>query len=113
MIKIELPIRVISTANAREHWAVKAKRNREHRSAAYYATQGALRKEMLAGNVRGTLTRIGKRRLDDDNLAGAFKAIRDGVADGLGLDDGDPRIEWRYAQEIGREYGIRIEISEG
>ena len=27
-----------------------------------------------------------------------FKATRDGVADWLGVDDGDKRLSWRYAQ---------------
>lgn len=45
-----------------------------------------------------TLARIAPRALDDDNLAFAFKAIRDGVADGLGVRDNDPRVSWRYTQ---------------
>lgn len=46
-----------------------------------------------------TLTRAAPRSLDDDNLAYAFKAVRDGVADGLGVRDNDPRVSWRYAQQ--------------
>lgn len=45
-----------------------------------------------------TLIRIAARALDDDNLAYSFKAVRDGVADGLGVRDNDPRVTWRYAQ---------------
>lgn len=45
-----------------------------------------------------TLTRVAPRALDDDNLAYSFKAIRDGVADGLGVRDNDPRVSWRYEQ---------------
>ena len=48
-----------------------------------------------------TLTRIAPRTLDDDNLAAGFKATRDRVADWLGVDDGDKRLTWRYAQERG------------
>lgn len=44
------------------------------------------------------LTRISPGYLDDDNLRGAFKAHRDGVADWLGIDDRDDRVQWRYAQ---------------
>lgn len=59
-----------------------------------------------------TLTRVGKRQLDDDNLAAAFKSIRDEVAVWLGCGDSpkDP-IEWRYQQEAG-EYAVKIEIEE-
>jgi hypothetical protein len=59
-----------------------------------------------------TLTRIAPRRLDSDNLARSLKAVRDGIADAIGVDDGDPRLEWRYAQEQGavREYAVRVEV---
>ncbi|MBE0568400.1 MAG: hypothetical protein IH577_01830 [Deltaproteobacteria bacterium] len=61
-----------------------------------------------------TLTRIAPRALDTDNLASGLKAIRDGVADALEIDDGSSLIEWRYAQEKGKpgEYAVRVEIQE-
>lgn len=40
-------------------------------------------------------------RLDDDNLVGGCKALRDAIAKSLGLDDGDKRIWWEYSQHIG------------
>jgi hypothetical protein len=48
-----------------------------------------------------TLVRVGKRDLDDDNLAGAFKAVRDGVADWLGINDGSKKLVWKYEQTRG------------
>lgn len=59
-----------------------------------------------------TLTRIAPRALDDDNLRGALKATRDGVADALGIDDRDARVEWRYTQERGnpRTYAVRVTV---
>lgn len=39
--------------------------------------------------------------LDDDNLAGSLKAVRDAIAEWLGLDDRDPRVAWKYAQRRG------------
>ena len=57
-----------------------------------------------------TLVRVGSKALDDDNLAYAFKAIRDGVADALGVKDHDPRVSWAYAQEKG-PYAVRIEVA--
>lgn len=56
-----------------------------------------------------TLTRVGPRTLDTDNLAGALKGVRDGVADALGIDDGDPRITWCYDQRKGT-YGVQIDV---
>jgi hypothetical protein len=65
-----------------------------------------------SGAVAITLTRIAPRVLDTDNLASGLKAVRDGVADALGVNDGSSRLTWRYAQERGkpREYAVRVEI---
>lgn len=59
-----------------------------------------------------TLTRIAPRELDDDNLRGATKSCRDGIADALHIDDRDKRVTWCYAQRRGRvkEYGVEITI---
>ena len=59
-----------------------------------------------------TLTRIGARKLDSDNLARSMKAVRDGIADALGIDDGSDRIEWKYAQEKGK-YAVKVTIELG
>jgi hypothetical protein len=50
--------------------------------------------------------------LDSDNLQASFKNCRDAVADRMDIDDADPRVTWRYAQEKGapKEYAVRIEI---
>lgn len=58
-----------------------------------------------------TLTRIGPGTLDsEDNLAAGFKAVRDGIADALGVNDRHPRLRWFYGQERGgpRVYGARV-----
>ena len=105
---IELPIRTVSGANVREHWAKRAKRARVERYGCYIATPVA----KVPCSVK--LVRIAPRPLDSDNLAISFKACRDGIADRLGVDDGDSRIDWQYAQEKGepKQYAIRIEIEE-
>lgn len=55
-------------------------------------------KGVLALEVR--LTRHAPSKgLDDDNLRSAFKAIRDGIADALRIDDGDRRIRFEYDQK--------------
>lgn len=56
------------------------------------------------------LTRIGQKRLDDDNLRMALKAARDVVAAWLGCDDADPRIRWQYEQRPGYVGGCLIRI---
>lgn len=99
------PVRTQSEANAREHWSKRSKRAAEHRQTAANAVGPLWR-------WRITLTRIAPRKLDDDNLARALKAVRDGVADALGLDDGDERLTWRYAQRKGepKQYAVEVRI---
>jgi hypothetical protein len=59
-----------------------------------------------------TLTRIAPRKLDSDNLNSAFKAMRDGIADWLCVDDGHESVTWVYAQRKGRkgEYAAEVAI---
>lgn len=107
---VDLPIPTISGANAREHWASKARRVEAERGNARVLLVKALRDARLALpplpiDVR--LVRRGIGTLDDDNLRVALKHVRDGLADELGLklnrrghaDDSDARVSWAYAQE--------------
>lgn len=102
---IELPLRIESVANKREHWAVKARRTKAHRLAAL-----AVPAHPLPCVV--TLIRVAPRALDGDNLQSGFKALRDGIADRLGVADNDPRVKWQYAQVRGKakEYAARVRI---
>lgn len=104
---IHLPVRLVSVANLREHWRVRAIRAKGHRQAALMVPK----EPGLPCTV--LLTRIAPRQLDDDNLRSAFKALRDGIADRLGVKDNDPRVRWEYAQERGRpkEYAARVTIT--
>jgi hypothetical protein len=75
------------------------------------------------------MIRLSSRELDDDNLASAFKWIRDELSECLipearktyinargrvqeikGRADSDKRIKWLYGQEKAAFKGIRIEI---
>ena len=114
MSTFTLPMALPSVANLREHWTAKAKRTKAQRSAVLLAMPTrklARERNWLAinGKVVVSLTRISPRELDDDNLASAFKGIRDQVAAQLGLDDRDKRVAWVYAQERGKQ-SVRIEV---
>lgn len=112
MIEVLLPVRTWSEANQRGHWGKRARRAKKQREAARLLVRAARCALPKSGTVAITLTRIGPRVLDSDNLASALKAVRDGVADALRVDDGSSRIEWRYAQERGKpgEYAVRMTI---
>lgn len=111
MITTTIPLRTVSESNAHEHWRVRQRRAKEQRGTTALVMRSLSRPGPLPLVV--TITRIAPRALDSDNLAGSQKHIRDGVADWLGIDDRDPRIEWRYAQERGapKSYAVRIEVS--
>lgn len=102
---ITLPLRLVSALNVREHWRTRARRAKLHRNACI-----AIPKLRTPATV--LMTRLGPRTLDDDNLQGACKHVRDGIADRLGVDDGDGSVSWLYAQERSKEYGVRIHITE-
>jgi len=111
LITTSLPIKLASVANLRMHWAVKAKLAKSHRT----RTRASLMAEAPtppSTPLTVVLTRIAPRRLDSDNLASAFKACRDGVADWLGVDDGHKDIEWVYEQRSAgpKFYAIEVEV---
>lgn len=96
-----IPVKTVSVANKREHWATRARRTRIHRLSAYMAARDAGAYVDPGGKVAVLMIRMGGRVMDDDNLKSALKAVRDGIADALGIDDGDPRITWNYEQAKG------------
>lgn len=117
VLQVELPLRVVSVANLREHWAAKARRTKDHRATVVLVLKSELRKpggDPLVPPFLATLTRIigpRGRALDDDNLRSAFKAVRDGVAQALGVDDGDAsRLRFEYAERRGKEWAVEIRI---
>jgi hypothetical protein len=101
-VKILLPIETLSESNSSEHWRLKHKRHSSQKTCVRMAFR-QVKKIALPATV--TLTRLSPRKLDDDNLVGAFKWIRDSVADCLipglaaGRSDCDPRIKWIYEQK--------------
>lgn len=106
---VELPIKTGSGLNMREHWRKRAKRVKAERTVAMVRT---ISSRIPPLPVVVILTRLSAGTLDDDNLQGAFKAIRDGVADAYGVADNDPRMTWRYDQAKCKrgEFGVRITL---
>lgn len=120
IIRFTLPLEVVSEANQRGHWAKHHKRKQAHRWIACQYTKVWLWTELGGRVCVVTLTRVKgprQRDFDDDNLRSAFKAIRDGIADAIGIDDGSKGIRWEYAQERrGGSLGcvaVKIERLEG
>lgn len=118
VIEFSVPVRIESEANRRDHWAARKRRfdaQAEAVTGHWLASTSPRMRQVVrqAGTYAVSLTRIGPRRLDPDNLAGGMKRAQDTVAKILGIDDGDKRITWVYDQAKGkpREYGLIIRIS--
>lgn len=113
-VEVEIPIRIESTLNKREHWAARHRRAKAHDEAVTYSLIGsrAFRDLIAAGGpYLVTITRIAPRLLDDDNAVGGSKNVRDSIARLLGIDDGDARITWKYEQEKRPQaYAARVRI---
>lgn len=103
---ISIPLRTSRGLNSREHWAARAKRVRSEREAVAFMLSGHSRPSVPCTVV---LTRVAPSNgLDDDNLAGALKAVRDQVAEWLGVDDKHRHIvRYEYQQRRG-PWGVEI-----
>lgn len=102
-------LRLYSEANRRDLPLWVAERTRQQRSATRETllTMAGERPELP---VVVSITRIAPDEgIDDDNLGGACKHVRDGVADWLGVDDRDPRVRWHVASERG-PWGTRVAV---
>lgn len=99
---VSIPIRTKSTLNQREGWRARFGRNKRERRVVGLVLAARFTQEQMAATRIVLLKRVAPRRLDDDNLRGALKAVRDEVAKFLGVDDGAKGgIEWCYDQGKG------------
>ena len=103
-MKIVFPVMANISLNSRVHWSVKSKRAREQRQIVGWILKGRQRPEPPFV-IR--LTRVGPKRMDDDNAIGSLKACRDAIAEWIGIDDGI--LTWAYSQRTG-PYMVEMEI---
>lgn len=115
--KITIPMKLPSVANIREHWSKSHKRNKQQELLVrVHWHNNEIRNVKLPVEI--TLTRLSPRKLDDDNLATAFKKCRDVVSDFLipglqpGRADDSDLIAFKYAQAKSKEPQISIEAKE-
>ncbi len=107
---VSVPTVVRSEANSREHWGKKLRRKHDQWDAlsiAFRSSPQAL--HLVNFPVVVTWTHIGRRMDAHENLGMAFKGLTDRLAQMLGIDDGDPRVTWRYEQRAGKP-GVELRI---
>ena len=104
-----IPIRTVPGLNAREHFRARARRVKAERQTTAWLLAPLAKPDVPCVVL---LTRIGPSNgLDDDNLAGALKAVRDEIARWLGVDDRRSEIvKYRYAQRRGKAWGVSVEF---
>jgi hypothetical protein len=90
-------IKTVSEANQRGHWSARSKRKKSQQRD--FSILWKQQKCVVELPAVITFTRYSHKTMDTDNLAGAFKAIRDQLARELGIDDGSEQIRFEYAQE--------------
>lgn len=103
-VVFEIPTPTVSLNEVqREHYRTtrkRTKRQKEDTRASWNAHFRTWRPELP---VRITLTRMAYTDgLDRDNLLASMKAVRDELADILGVDDADHRdgrVKWKYDQD--------------
>jgi hypothetical protein len=108
---------VVSESNRREHWGAVASRKAKQKKAVadVFLAMPPLTIWAYRDPVTVTFTFYHRKNtpMDEDNLQGAFKYVRDETARCvLGSEDAqdnDPRITWKYDQREGKP-GIEIRI---
>lgn len=114
-LSMTLPIEVLSQQNLKSQWTARfrfAKDQRKNLDSWMWGMSLSASGSAFPGRWRVTLVRLGcPQAMDQDNLAVAFKAIRDGIAFWLGVDDQESKdLAWYYGQESDGGVGIRIVI---
>lgn len=110
-LAVELEVRTASESNERGFFKALGRKKRQDQALVDVLTEELVTQPIPAGPWCVRFTRLAPSRLDDDNLAGAFKRLRDMLALVIGIDDGAPAIAFCVAQERRKgPQGVRVEV---
>lgn len=102
--------------NAREHWSTVAKHKTEYRMTCYLLTLAAgLRSIPWDGEIHLWVDIFppDRRARDQDNIISSCKALFDGMADALNVNDRRFRIHQNLQDQIGGIIRVRITAAPG
>jgi hypothetical protein len=109
-IRFTIPIRTGGGLNARMHWAQRSRIVQLERKATALSFPWWAKSTRPPVDVLLVRVGPGTRPMDDDNLRGSLKGVRDEIAKQLGVDDGQRSlIRFDYGQERG-VWSVRVEI---
>lgn len=113
VLSVELPIRTFTEANLHEHHMQRHKRMGDQRPTVAMAMRANANARGIKVSLPCTVRtwRLAPAELDTNgNLQTALKAVMDGIADWLGINDRDPRVKWECDQVKRAQYGILVEV---
>ena len=120
---VRIPMKTVNELNIHAHWRGRQKRAKAQRGMTAFHLRYEVVDKTLYKRKPGALpelpvdvhlTRGSAGELDShDGLPASMKAVADGVADVYQIQDRDPRIRFRYAQEKcpRGEYYVEIRIT--
>ncbi len=110
---VAIPLRVDNPLNgSHQHWATKARKRKHQRLTTSLVMAGHLKVHGVRAPCGVLLTRYGPSNgLDGDGLQASLKAVRDGLADALGVNDRSPFVTWDYDQRREKTWGVEIRIA--
>lgn len=114
-IKLNIPIDLKSEMNVMQHWTKKHRKRKSQIWSVKSAWMDLNDKKVHLPSLV-VLCRHSPRELDYDNLVGAFKWIRDAIADILipgkapGRADKSSDLEFKYTQEKSKKKYVSINI---
>ena len=108
--------RLSNPLNHSRCWQDRKNIAKNQRTAARFIAAEALQRAKFnffaIPKLRITMTRTGPREMDRDGNVASLKHVQDGIADCLGLNDADKRLDWQYCQGTGAgvKYGVEIAL---
>lgn len=109
-----VPLVLDSRANTRGRSIAYAEKAKTHRTTGRLVAKAARLMSPVVFALKGPLVvrivRQAPRLLDDDNAVSSAKSLRDGIADGLGVDDRDSRVTYVVDQEKSKTTGVLVEF---
>ena len=109
MIKeVSIEMALPSLANCRMKWQKLMRIKNEQKKRVARALELVAPLPLFPVTV--TITRVGPRQMDYDNLVSSIKYVRDQVAEMIEVDDGDIGYQWVYCQELRKKYLVTIHI---
>jgi hypothetical protein len=117
MLTVSIPLRTARGMNGSHgHWSTDAKRRKKERHTTHLFLRARDPGKGLieCGSLQITITRVGPTNgLDSDNLQGALKSVRDGIADWLGINDNDKRVQWIYGERREKNWSVHVQLCQG